>query len=137
MLQCFKHEQMAVLGGLRSRDLPERALSSQAGAAFASLTGVEMAVVKYRYHNTSVVWWSLAATSAPGASARFTNDNRTKTEMKTAGRMWWKKSIPYSCPPYLIPEVCPSYSRPKPKPPLLANVEKKMVCHVSLFSRKL
>lgn len=98
------------------------------GCIFASFTGVEMAGVKYRYHNASVVWWSLAATSAPGSSARFSKDNRTKTEMKTAGRMWWKKSIPYSCPPHLIPEVCPSNSWPKPKPPLLADVEKKMVC---------
>lgn len=44
----------------------------------------------------------------------------TQTEMKTAGKTWWKKS-----PPYLINEVCPSYSRLKPKPQLLAEAGKK------------
>lgn len=69
--------------------------------------------------NTGMVWWALAATSAPVHSA-VTATGLTQTKMKTVGRTWWKKS-----PPYLIREVCTSYSRPKPKPQLLTDVEKK------------
>lgn len=122
--RCFKHKQMVVAKGLRSRDLPERTLGSWAGAAFASLAGVEMAVVKYR--RVTVVWcggpWLPHLLLAPVHSSEMAT-GLTQTEMKAVGRTWWKKS-----PPYLIREVCTSYPWLKPKPQLLVDVGKKVVC---------
>lgn len=88
---------------------------------FASLSGVEMALVKHRC--VTLVrcggLWLPNQLLAPVHSS-VTATGLTQTEMRTGGRTWWKKS-----PPYLIHEVRTSYSCLKPKPQLLTDVEKK------------
>lgn len=131
MLQCrcFKQEQLALLRGLRSRDLPERALGSQAGAAFASLPGVEMGSTGA----ITPVWcggpWLPHLLLAPvHSSVRATG--LSQTEMKTAGRTWGKKSL---CTLFMKC-VCHTRSRNQN---LSCSLMWEKRWYISLFSREL
>lgn len=106
--------------GSEKQEICQRERWAAAKWVFASLTGVGMALVKYRC--VTLVWygglWLPNLLLAPVHSS-VTATGLTQTEMRTGGRTWWKKS-----PLYLIHEVCTSYSCPKPKPQLLTRGKK-------------